>query len=302
MIKKEYLLVIFILTISFIYVIQLITLQLFNDNYQILSETNAVYKKTIYPERGLIFDRNNKLIVANQPSYDLMLIPENLKPFDTLEICSILNINSELFLKKINDATSFSRKLPSIILRQISREQNALFQEKIWKYPGFFIQKKSLRDYKIPIASNLLGYISEVNENEVSDDKSYYNIGELIGRQGIEKSYENVLRGKKGVKYYQKDRFNRIIGPYKNGFYDTEIEIPENITLTIDSELQKYGEKLMQNKRGGIVAIEPKSGEVLALISGPSYSSKLLIGRDRSNLYLTVAFRRNILLVHHLKL
>tara|TARA_B110000008_G_C16975336_1_gene565631 strand:- start:2604 stop:4472 length:1869 start_codon:yes stop_codon:yes gene_type:complete len=282
MIKKKYLLVIFILTISFIYIIQLITLQLFNDDYQILSESNAVYKKTIYPERGLIFDRNNKLIVANQPSYDLMLIPENLKPFDTLELCSILNINYELFLKKITDATNFSKKLPSIILRQISRKQNALFQEKIWKYPGFFIQKKSLRDYKISVASNLLGYISEVNENEVSADSSYYNIGELIGRQGIEKSYENILRGKKGVKYYQKDRFNRIIGPYKNGIYDKEIEIPENITLTIDSELQKYGEKLMQNKRGGIVAIEPKSGEVLALISAPSYSSNLLIGRDRS--------------------
>ena len=147
MIKKKYLLVIFILTISFIYIIQLITLQLFNDDYQILSESNAVYKKTIYPERGLIFDRNNKLIVANQPSYDLMLIPENLKPFDTLELCSILNINYELFLKKITDATNFSKKLPSIILRQISRKQNALFQEKIWKYPGFFIQKKSLRDY-----------------------------------------------------------------------------------------------------------------------------------------------------------
>ena len=196
MIKKKFLLVIFILTISFIYIIQLLNLQLFNDDYQILSESNAVYKKTIYPERGLIFDRKNKLIVANQSAYDLMIIPENIKPFDTLEICSILDINSELLLKKINDAINFSRKLPTIILRQISKEQNALFQEKIWKYPGFFIQKKSLRDYKISIASNLLGYISEVNENEINN-QSYYNIGELIGRQGIEKSYEKILRGKK---------------------------------------------------------------------------------------------------------
>lgn len=281
MIKKELLLVIFILTISFIYIIQLLNLQLLNNDYQILSESNAVYKKTVYPERGLIFDRKNKLIVANQPAYDLMLIPENLKPFDTLEICSILDVNSELLLKKINDAINFSRKLPSIILKQLSKEQNALFQEKIWKYPGFFIQKKSLRDYKISIASNLLGYISEVNENEIKN-QSYYNIGELIGRQGIEKSYEKILRGKKGMKYYQKDRFNRIIGPYENGIYDREVEIPENITLTIDSELQKYGQKLMQNKRGGIVAIEPKSGEILALISAPTYNPNLLIGRDRS--------------------
>ena len=287
MIKKEYLLAIFIISISLIYLFQLFNLQIFNDDYQLLSESNAIYKKTIYPERGLIYDRNNKLIVANQPSYDLMLIPENLKVFDTLEICSILKIDSNLLLKKINEAKSFSIKLPSIILRQITKEQNALFQEKIWKYPGFFIQKKSLRDYKISIASNLLGYISEVNENEIND-QSYYNIGELIGRQGIEKSYEKILRGKKGIKYFQKDRFNRIIGPYKNGIYDTDIEIPKNITLTIDSELQSYGEKLMQNKRGGIVAIEPDSGEVLALITAPSYDSNLLIGRDRSKNFKTL--------------
>ena len=287
MIKKEYLLAIFIISISLIYLFQLFNLQIFNDDYQLLSESNAIYKKTIYPERGLIYDRNNKLIVANQPSYDLMLIPENLKAFDTLEICSILKIDSNLLLKKINEAKSFSVKLPSIILRQITKEQNALFQEKIWKYPGFFIQKKSLRDYKISIASNLLGYISEVNENEIND-QSYYNIGELIGRQGIEKSYEKILRGKKAVKYFQKDRFNRIIGPYKNGIYDTDVEIPKNITLTIDSELQNYGEKLMQNKRGGIVAIEPDSGEVLALITAPSYDSNLLIGRDRSKNFKTL--------------
>ena len=287
MIKKEYLLAVFIISISFIYLFQLISLQIFNDDYQVLSESNAIYKKTIYPERGLIYDRNNKLIVANQPSYDLMLIPENLEAFDTLEICSILKIDSNLLLKKINEAKSFSVKLPSIILRQITKEQNALFQEKIWKYPGFFIQKKSLRDYKISIASNLLGYISEVNENEIND-QSYYNIGELIGRQGIEKSYEKILRGKKAVKYFQKDRFNRIIGPYKNGIYDTDVEIPKNITLTIDSELQNYGEKLMQNKRGGIVAIEPDSGEVLALITAPSYDSNLLIGRDRSKNFKTL--------------
>ena len=287
MIKKEYLLAIFIISISLIYLFQLFNLQIFNDDYQLLSESNAIYKKTIYPERGLIYDRNNKLIVANQPSYDLMLIPENLKAFDTLEICSILKIDSNLLLKKINEAKSFSKKLPSIILRQITKEQNALFQEKIWKYPGFFIQKKSLRDYKISIASNLLGYISEVNENEIND-QSYYNIGELIGRQGIEKSYEKILRGKKAVKYFQKDRFNRIIGPYKNGIYDTDVEIPKNITLTIDSELQNYGEKLMQNKRGGIVAIEPDSGEVLALITAPSYDSNLLIGRDRSKNFKTL--------------
>ena len=169
MIKKEYLLAIFIISISLIYLFQLFNLQIFNDDYQLLSESNAIYKKTIYPERGLIYDRNNKLIVANQPSYDLMLIPENLKAFDTLEICSILKIDSNLLLKKINEAKSFSIKLPSIILRQITKEQNALFQEKIWKYPGFFIQKKSLRDYKISTASNLLGYISEVNENEIND-------------------------------------------------------------------------------------------------------------------------------------
>ena len=190
---KKYLLIWLTIIVSVIFIIRLASLQLSSDSY--FNSDFAIQELSVYPERGLIYDRNNKLIVANQPSYDLMLIPENLKSFDTLEISSILKIDSNLLLKKINEAKSFSVKLPSIILRQITKEQNALFQEKIWKYPGFFIQKKSLRDYKIPIASNLLGYISEVNENEVSD-KSYYNIGELIGRQGIEKSYENILRGK----------------------------------------------------------------------------------------------------------
>ena len=150
-------------------------------------------------------------------------------------------------------------------------------QEKIWKYPGFFILKSSVRNYPVPIASNLLGYVSEVNRNDMKKD-DYYSLGESIGRQGIEEYYENFLRGKKGKKFYQKDRFNRIIGSYENGKYDVPVEGSQNLYLTIERELQQYGEELFQNKRGGIVAIEPKTGEVLALVSAPSYDPNILVG------------------------
>jgi penicillin-binding protein 2 len=278
---KKLVLIFIVIGASTLYIFQLINLQLINSEYLLLSENNAILKRTIYPERGLIYDRNNKLIVANKPSYDLMLIPEKSKSFDTVEICNIFNVSKETLKIKIDNAKYFSEKIPSVIIRQISKEQSAIFQEKIWKFNGFFLQKKSLRDYKIAIAPNLLGYISEVNTNEVKDNE-YYAIGEQIGRQGIEKSYENQLRGVKGFKYFQKDRFNRIIGSFKEGDFDKELEVAENLILTIDSNLQIYGEMLMKNKRGGIVAIEPNSGEVLTLVSAPSFNPNILVGSDRS--------------------
>ena len=208
-------------------------------------------------------------MVSNQPVYDLMAIPENITSFDTLELSKILEVSKAELNQKINSARTFSVKLPSIVVGKISKERNAIIQEKIWKYPGFFILKSSVRNYPIPIASNLLGYVSEVNRNDMKKD-DYYSLGESIGRQGIEEYYENFLRGKKGKKFYQKDRFNRIIGSYENGKYDVPVEGSQNLYLTIERELQQYGEELFQNKRGGIVAIEPKTGEVLALVSAPA--------------------------------
>ena len=260
---------------------KLISLQILNSSYKILSDGNAVIENSLFPERGYIFDRNHKLLVSNQPVYDLMAIPENITSFDTLELSKILEVSKVELNEKINSARTFSVKLPSIIVGKISKERNAIIQEKIWKYPGFFISKSSVRNYPVSIASNLLGYVSEVNRNDMKKD-NYYNLGESIGRQGIEEYYENLLRGKKGKKFYQKDRFNRIIGSYEKGKYDVPVEGSQNLYLTIERELQQYGEELFQNKKGGIVAIEPKTGEVLALVSAPSYDPNILVGRKRS--------------------
>ncbi len=280
MIRKGTLLI-FTVGACFLFIFQLMSLQLFNSDYTKLSENNAVEKRPIYPKRGLIYDRNGTLMVANQPVYDLMVVPENIEPFDTLELIHGLSISKDALLLQLKKAKRFSSKLPSVIIRQVSKEDRAMFQEKIWKYPGFYFQKKLVRDYVLPIASNLLGYTSEVNTSEVNK-KNDYALGEMTGRQGIEKTYENSLRGKKGASFFQKDRFNRIIGPYQDGRFDTEAESSEDLNLTIDALLQQYGESLLRNKRGGIVAIEPQTGEVLALVTAPSYDPNVLIGRERS--------------------
>ena len=266
---------------SLLFIFQLMYLQLFNSDYSELSLNNAVEKRPIFPNRGLIYDRNGVLLVKNQPAYDLMVIPENIKPFDTLELMSGLKITKQELTKQLNNARRFSLKLPSVIIRQVSKETLALFQEKMWKYTGFYFQKKTVRDYTVPIASNILGYTSEVNQGELKGNDDYI-LGEMIGRQGIEKTYETFLKGVKGAAFFQKDYFNRIIGSYEEGRFDLKLKPAEDLILTIDLSLQQYGESLLQNKRGGIVAIEPSSGEVLALITAPGYNPNLLIGRDRS--------------------
>ncbi len=283
MIRKNLLIWITIIA-SIIFISRLAYLQLSNDIYRLASNNNAIQELSLYPERGLIFDRNGNLIVSNQPTYDLELIPENLSEFDTLELSEILGINKNNLINKINDAYNYSTKIPSIIKSQITREENALIQEKIWKYSGFYLVKKSTRDYVYPVASNVIGYIGEVSPIELEKDK-YYKKGENIGKQGIEKYYENELRGTKGKKFLQKNRFNKVIGPYNNSRNDIPAKQSNNLTLTIDAELQKYAEELMKNKRGGIVVIEPKTGEILSLVSSPIYNLNMLLGNKRSENY-----------------
>lgn len=278
---RKFVLLSFTLGSSLLFLIQLVSLQIFNQNYSELSLNNALEKRPVYPTRGLIYDRYGTLLVANQPVYDLMVIPENTISFDTLELISFLEISKEELVGSLYKARRFSSKRPSVVSRQISKEKQALFKEKIWKYTGFYFQKKTIRDYSFPIASNILGYTSEINPTELKN-KTDYDLGEMIGRQGIEKAYEDLLRGRKGFQFFQKDRFNRIIGSYEEGSFDTAPEAANNLTLTIDAELQSYGTSLMQNKRGGIVAIEPSSGEVLALVTAPSYDPNLLLGSGRS--------------------
>ena len=287
MMKRYYIQVITIL-IAVIFIIRLVSLQILNSEYKYMSENNAVLESPVYPERGFIYDRNGEILVANQIAYDLMVIPENTNKFDTLELSELINIPIKDFKLNFSKAIKFSNKIPSIILGEISKKEHAYIQEKLWKYEGFYLQKKSIRKYYHDIGANFLGYISEVNDSDIDRD-NYYQTGELIGRQGIEKYYENILRGEKGKSFFQKDRFNRIIGPYQKGRFDIAPKTASNISLTIDLDLQKYGESLFKNKRGGIVAIEPNTGEILALVTAPSYDPNILLGRKRSINYNELA-------------
>ncbi|WP_315099612.1 penicillin-binding protein 2 [Capnocytophaga sputigena] len=237
-----------------------------------------------YPERGYIYDRNGELLVSNQPAYDVMVIPSEVKNLDTLELCGLLELQKNDFRERLQKARDYSRKKPSVIVHQLSKDDYAVLQEKLRKFQGFYIQKRMLRSYLTHNAGNVLGYISEVNEWELKKNP-YYLAGELIGRSGVEKQYEEFLRGKKGVQYFQKDKHNAAIERYKNGAMDTLPIMGQPLQLTIDIGLQAYGEQLMQHKHGGIVAIEPKTGEILALISAPTFDPALLVGRERSKNY-----------------
>lgn len=279
---RKSLLYFLILSVGLIYISRLFIIQVLDTKYQQNPLNNsAVTVKFAYPDRGFIYDRNGKLLVANQASYDVMIIPKDVEPLDTLEFCNLLKITKEDFLKKYYRTKNYSPRIPSIFLGQLSKADFAYLQEKMYKYKGFYIQKRFLRQYPEKTSANVLGYISEVNENLLKTD-SYYQLGELVGYHGIEKQYEEVLRGHKGVKFIQKNRFNKEIGAYKDGIYDT-LPVPgKDITLTLDMDLQMYVERLMVNKRGGIVAIEPSSGEILTLVSMPSYDPAMLVGRKRS--------------------
>lgn len=281
--------VLVVAAISFI--VKLGSLQISGSNPEAFKTDPAISAQTIYPSRGYIYDRNGLLLVANQAAYDLMVVPREVSLIDTLAFCQLLNISQETFIKQMERAKRYSPRLPSVMVSKLSKETYAAFQEKMRKYEGFYIQKQNLRDYKTTSAANVLGYISEVNPWEVKNNTDY-NSGELIGKTGVEKQYESIIRGKKGVQYLQKDRFNRIIGPYKAGAHDQTPKAGTNLQITLDKELQEYGELLFKNKRGAIVAIEPSSGEILALVTGPSFDPSLLVGRNRSrnytNLYLSL--------------
>lgn len=258
------------------------SLQILNHDENTNGLASSTVKKIYdYPERGYIYDRNGILLVTDKQSYNLKIIPREVKPFDTLEFCKLINIDKESFLKRYQKAKKWSTRLPSVFLSHLSKEDFAYLQEKLHKYKGFYIERKSLRYYPINSAANVLGYVNEVND-ETARKNPYYQPGELIGTTGVEKQYEKLLRGKKGVKYLQRDRFNKIIGPFKNGTLDTLPTPGEDLMITLDSKLQQYGEALMIGKRGGIVAIEPESGEILTLITMPNYNPNFMVGRLRS--------------------
>jgi len=281
---RKILLFLIVITTSTIFIMRLFYLQVYASEPYSIYEDNAIRKVFTYPKRGYIYDRNNNLLVSNQPSYDVMIIPGLVKELDTLEFCDLLKISKTYFDNKIERTSRYSRRIPSVFLAHLSKEDYGFLAEKIRKFEGFYIQKRNLRQYNTKIGANVLGYVAEVNRSNLEKD-DYYSQGDIIGKQGVELSYEKYLRGEKGIKFIQKDRFNRDIGSYNNGLNDKNSKAGNDLIITIDSELQEYGEQLMSNKKGAIVAIEPSTGELLSLVSAPSYNPNLLVGRERSKNY-----------------
>ncbi|MDT8392823.1 MAG: penicillin-binding protein 2 [Bacteroidales bacterium] len=273
------------LFVGILFALRLFMLQVISNEYKLSAENNVLRYITEYPARGLIYDRNNKLLVFNEAAYDLMVVPAQLQEFDTTEFCRLLNIDKPLLEEKLHKARAYSYRKPSIFLEQISREDYAFFEEKLYKYPGFYVQARTLRKYPIPIAAHLLGYVGEVNPREIASD-NYYAQSDYIGKSGLEKFYEHELRGKKGLRVVLVDVHNREKGSFSDGAYDTSAVAGRNLRISLDADLQDYGERLMRNKIGSIVALEPSTGEILAMVTAPSYDPNLLVGRIRSKNYL----------------
>lgn len=265
--------------IGLIFIIRLFNVQVVNNKYKLDSANNVLRVITEYPARGLLYDRKGKLLVYNEAAYDLMVIPGQLKTIDTVLFCKLLNIEKSVFIEKVNKAKSYSRYKPSVFEKELTAENYANIQDQMYQFQGFFAQTRTLRKYPNNNAAHLLGYIGEVN-NAVLEKNKYYKSGDYIGKSGIELAYEHLLRGKRGVRKILVDVHNREKGSYNNGLEDTLSVAGKNLTTTIDLDLQTYGELLMQNKTGSIVAIEPQSGEILSLVSSPGYNPNLLVGRS----------------------
>lgn len=293
--KRSFLLIFLITLVGLIYIGRLFQLQVIEGHESSPTSSATIKIEYDYPERGYIYDRNNKLMVANEVSYDVMAIPKELKTIDTLEFCELVKISKEDYIKKvkkIKNPRKFAPWLPAVFIKHLAKKDYAFLQEKLHKFKGFYIQKRTIRNYPEPIAANVLGYLSEVNELQAKNNPDYEN-GELIGKSGVEYYYEKALRGNKGKKHFNRDNLMRITGNYKDGIYDTLAVPGKDLLLTIDLDLQKYGEKLMTGKRGGIVVLEPSSGEILALVTAPSYDPNVLVGRKRYK-HSTILFNDSI--------
>lgn len=270
--------------VTLVFILRLLYLQIIDTTYKKLAQSNAIRKLTIYPSRGLIYDRKGKLIVFNEAIYDLMAIPSGVKSFDTALFCKLLEVDFETVRENLKAARKYSRYKPSVLLKQIPAEIYGRFQENLFQFPGFYGQVRTIRKYPDKAAAHILGYIGEASPKQIEKD-AYYQLSDYIGISGIEQSYEKELRGQKGIKYVLVDVHNREQGSFLNGVFDSAAAIGKNLTVSLSMDLQLYGEKLMQNKRGSIVAIEPATGEILAMVSSPGYDPNLLSGRERGNNY-----------------
>ncbi len=274
-----------------IYIFRLFDLQVADNQYKENALSNAFLRRVIYPARGLIYDRNGRLLVFNQPAYDVMLIPKDVgKNLDTVALCEALNLTPQQLREKWAEMKDprrnpgYSAYTPQKLISHLSQEDYGRLQEKLYLFPGFFVQKRTIREYNSPAAANILGNIREVNTKDIERD-DYYRAGDYTGDLGVEKSYEKDLRGRKGVEILMKDALGRIKGKYEGGIHDEAPESGKNLTLSIDMDLQEYGERLMAGKIGAIVAIEPSTGEVLCLVTSPNYDPSMLIGKDRGKNY-----------------
>ncbi|MEZ5071413.1 MAG: penicillin-binding protein 2 [Bacteroidales bacterium] len=285
---RRYVFVVAIILAGLVLLIRLFQIQVLDNSYEQYALSNAQSVTVIYPARGLIYDRNGEILVFNQAAYDVMITPRLVKDFDTTALCDMLRMERQQVRDKIQEAKAYSYRVPSVFMKQVSYEQAALFQEKMYQYPGFYVQTRTLREYSRSIASHALGYVGEVSQR-ILDRDPYYRLGDYIGVSGVEKAYEEDLRGKKGQQVFLKDVHNQTIESYQNGRLDAPVEVGKNLTLTLDADLQEDGETLMKPYVGSIVALEPATGEVLAMVSAPSYGPELLVGRNLSREFSVLA-------------
>ena len=280
---RKYVLGFAALVIVVVYVLRLFSLQLLSDDYRARADSNALMRRIQFPARGAITDRNGKLLVYNQPAYDIMVVMQEQDGVDTLALCKSLGITPEWYVKRmkeIKNTKGYSPYTQQVFMNQLSMEEFSSFQEKLFHFRGFYIQKRSIRQYSFPYAAHVLGDVGEVNPTDIEED-AYYRPGDYIGKQGIERSYERQLRGIKGSEILIRDVHGRIKGRYQDGHFDQKPIPGKNLTLSIDLELQKLGERLMHGKLGSIVAIEPSTGEILCMVTSPTYDPRTMVGRQR---------------------
>lgn len=289
--KSQYLKITFILAgLALIFIARLAYLQLFTDRYALNAANTSIKTEYIIPQRGVIFDRNGRILVGNQPAYEISFTEALIRPdFDTIGFCNLVNISKQDFINRINEIKNekyYSKLTPMTFMKNLTREEIARIQEIIFKYPAFSIVSRPQRQYEVSTSGNLLGYTNEVNERDIKKDSLYYLPGDFIGKSGVEKSYEKILRGEKGIQYIQKDIRLRSIGSYKDGALDKDVVTGKDVTLTIDYDLQRMAEEMLVNKQGAIVALDPTNGEILVLATGPDIDPNLFTGPNKTkNLY-----------------
>jgi penicillin-binding protein 2 len=281
--ERRYVIAGIFISLSLILLARLFYIQIVDDRYAIWANANVQRKYIKYPERGPILDRNGKILVSNVPVYDLMFDPKKDQPFDTVEFCKLLNINRAEFDKRINKALKASPSMPSAFEKQIPDDLYASLAERLSEFPVFFAQRRTVRTYPDSVAAQFLGYIGEANDREIKRSGGYYRPGDYVGITGVERSYDTVLRGQRGVNFVYVDARNVQKGKFGNGALDTPAVAGKPLISSLDIRIQKLGEKLMQGKVGSIVAIEPSTGEILAFVSSPTYDPNLLVGRERGN-------------------